>query len=172
MKKYDKAVESFTKATEIEPFNADYFAALALALYKTGKTEDAFNALSNSFLLDSKSYLYYRCLGTIRLKIAKKNKEKCDSGLAEIFNKAVDLTPIDLDWQMSNSYVRRAEYYLYIGELDDALKDLNDSIKLRKDNETAWFYFSKYYEKIGNNKEGKRYLKKAIEIGYTPEQDD
>jgi len=173
MKEYKKAIEDTSKAIELDPDNTSYYVRKAFSLHMAGKTNLALEQLKIAYELGVNDELYYRTLGIIRLKVAKKSCVSCDSELLDLFTQAVGLSKLsDSTFEKSITYMRRAEYYLYVGELDKALPDLNQSIDFNEQNEYAWYYLSKYYELVGDISESERCLRKAEEQGYIPEDGD
>ena len=156
MKRYEEALEDSTKAIELEPENAEYLAFNAYSLFKRNQYIDSVLAINKSISLDPNLGYAYRVRGKIELKNAKLNSMPCIQSVLDDLNQAILL---DKDSSKSSYHFHtRAEYYLYVGEDEKAYADLQEALKLNDQNEYAYFYLSKYWERKGNIEEARKIL--------------
>ncbi len=144
----EKGYSIISKAIELEPNNSkSYFWRSLLGLDKDEAYEDICRAIS----LDSNNAYYY-------LYRAFYFKEKTD--VEKDLTKSIDLEP---DW-VDDPICLRSMYYADIGEIEKALDDHNNLIKLypRK------YYFGKllYLKSLGKIDEAIKAGETAIKNGY------
>jgi tetratricopeptide (TPR) repeat protein len=169
---YHKAIHDLKNAIEINPENVDYYSSTAFCLYKIGETDLAFENLDKAFSLNENSPSCYRVRALINLKMAKRNKKNRDQHILDDFNRSIELAKEQKDNTLYLCYSYRAEYYIYINELDKAYDDLRASLDSNEQFYLTWFYLAKYHEEKGHAQEYEQCFNKAKEYGYIPDEDD
>jgi len=168
-KKYGEAIADHERAIELDPKHARSYAWLSYALYKkTGKTDEAFNALEKALTLDREEAFCYAYRGMINLKEAKRNGNKFIPEVSDDFDKA---EYYEKCYRLFERYTDFAEYYLHIDEVDKAFAYLEKALAENKQYGRAWYYLAKYHEAKGDEKESEHYMVKASEYRFIPDDD-
>jgi tetratricopeptide (TPR) repeat protein len=170
LKEYEKAIADHSKAVELEPDNAEYYLSLARVLCRVSNFDSALANLNIAMSLDRELAKCYNVRGFIGLIKAKQDKAECQSDVLNDLNKAIELSKNDVfSFQF---YTDRAEYYLYVNEPDKAFDDLQKVFTYGKENGRMLFFMARYFKIKGNNQEYERYMTKAKEYGYIPDDSD
>lgn len=84
-KQYQRALDDFTKAIELNPRELTYYSELAYVNMRVGRNQEAIDVLKKSLKIDAEYAEGYRLIGVAYLQL-KQNAEAC-----EYFNKAKEL---------------------------------------------------------------------------------
>jgi tetratricopeptide (TPR) repeat protein len=150
---YDKAIECFTEAIELEPDEADFYYWRGRSYYEKKRYDEAIEDFTEAIRLEPNEAGFYWWRG-------RAYYEKADYGKAiEDFTKAIKLKPDDayIYWWRGRARYRK-------GEHNESIQDFTEAIKLKPDD--ADFYGWRggaYYEK-GKYDEAIHDLTKAIEL--------
>ena len=152
---YDKAIESFTNAVNINPNNVTALNMRGLAYIQKGNSNKALNDFSKAIEIDSSCIDAYNNRGTIYASNKKYEKALND------FNRILELDP------------KSPEAYYNIGMLNQMKNDykssllyFSESIKYsqKKPNDITYYYRGYSYYMLGNYKEAVKDFSTAIKI--------
>jgi tetratricopeptide (TPR) repeat protein len=139
---YERAIEYFRKALEIEQnhYNSNLYIGLSLA--SLGKYEESLEYINKPFLLDSveNKPKIYGFLGSIYFDLADFEKS------AQYYTKRIEINP------KATSYLGRGKSTARIGEYGKAIEDFNRAIELGEETSEVYFergtayYFMRNYE--------------------------
>ena len=90
-KQYQRALDDFTKAIELNPRELTYYSELAYVNMRVGRNQEAIDVLKKSLKIDAEYAEGYRLIGVAYLQL-KQNAEAC-----EYFNKAKELGDTNVD---------------------------------------------------------------------------
>jgi serine/threonine protein kinase/tetratricopeptide (TPR) repeat protein len=136
---YERAVDEFQRATEIDPANDDAIRELASAYEKLGKTSEAEAAYQRAIELRPKSWLGYNRLG-----IFQHNQGRYEDA-ANAFQHVIQLAP-----DSYRGYSNLGGAYLALGRYSDAIPKFEQSAEIRptafcySNLATAYFYQKRY----------------------------
>jgi len=164
LNEYDKAITDFTKAIELEPNDACFYEDLGAVLCGTGEIEKALECIEKGLQIDSNEASLYSARGYANLKKAKRSEITCSPSVLEDFNKGIDSTTL--------GYNRRAAYYLYCDEYENAYADLQSALNISNTHGTTWYLLAQYYITQGNMEEYERCIRKSEEYRFIPTEDD
>ena len=153
LKQYDKAINDYTEAIEIDPDEDNYYFERASLYSDLGQFEKAINDYTKALKLnpnDSCSY-FNRAECYITLKQYKK--------AIDDYTKAMELDPND-----SDSYVRRAACYYVLQHYKKALEDYSKLIKLLPNEADYYNYRAGCYIALKQYKKAIGDYDKAIEL--------
>lgn len=141
-KNYDKAMEAFSKAIELDSKNAHAYASRGYLHRDIEKYEDGLRdlneALSIGFADDLLTAEVLASRGEIQVKL--KNYDKAFQDL----DRAINTWPKD-----SDIWVKRGYAYYQIKKYEKAVKDLNIAIGLNKQNSGAYFWRGVTFHDLG-----------------------
>ncbi|MBM25004.1 MAG: hypothetical protein CL760_04810, partial [Chloroflexi bacterium] len=139
-----KAIDSYTKATEIDPKYAKAYFNRALCYSKLGEDEKAIEDYSKYIELkpDYSGAYFNRALCYSKLGE--------DEKAIEDYNKAILLYP-----KYINAYFNRALCYSKLGEHEKAIEDYSKAIELKPDDAGAYNNRGLSYGKLGKHEEAK-----------------
>ena len=177
-----KKIEYFTKATQLNPNLAEAYEKRAIHYYFQWQFDKAIQDYTRVIELKPKGVNAYLMRGLAYLK-----KEHGEGYKAEIKNLAFHLSKkkvrefsesleraidnfsraIELDPQLANAYSYRAEAYRIKGMVEDAFRDSETVIQLRKSQQStarAYATRAKIYRKMGQDKLSEANLRKSVEL--------
>ena len=157
---YEKAIECFTKAIEIDP---NYFRSYQVRghCYNELKNYDlALKDFNKAVELASKPNDKYDAY-LERWKFYFQ-QEKFDLSIQDL-NKAIETNP---DTIVSIAYVDRGKCYLAIGENEKALQDFNKAIEIISFDGRAYYYRGLCYQKLGDEGKAHADFARAKELYY------
>ena len=96
LKKTDKAVETFTKAAELDPNPASAYFNLCATQYNSGNTQGALAACDKAIAADPNKADAYFIKGSLMMGDSKQDKDgklQAPAGTAEALNKYLELAP-------------------------------------------------------------------------------
>ncbi|MGE5397233.1 MAG: tetratricopeptide repeat protein [Chitinophagales bacterium] len=126
--KYKKAIFDFTRATEIDPSNAEYYYFLSNAYHLNKQYENSIEAIKKAINLDPNNSKYYYCLNNTYFVIEQYSKS------IQAIKKAIDLNP-----ENSVFYDCLGSSFYKIKNYKKAIKAILKAIEL--DPNTAEFYY-------------------------------
>ena len=137
---YERAVDEFQRATEIDPANDDAIRELASAYEKLGKTSEAEAAYQRAIVLRPNSWLGYNRLGIFLM-----NNQARYEDAASAFQHVIQLAP-----DSYRGYSNLGGAYLALGRYSDAIPKFERSAEIRptafsySNLATAYFYQKRY----------------------------
>ena len=126
---YDRAIEDFNKAIELDPIHANTYHLRGHAYYNKGDHDLAIEDCNKSLELKPDNADAHSIRGN-----AYHNKGDHDRAI-EDYNKTIELDP-----ENSSAYCNRGLAFGNKGEYDRANEDCNKSLELKPDNADAYFY--------------------------------
>jgi tetratricopeptide (TPR) repeat protein len=169
LKEYEKAIADFSKAIEYDNNNAQYYAHLARTLCRVGDTKGALENVQKAMTLDNDLVDCYNVRGFINIKIAKRTKTQCTPDVLDDLNKAIKLAK---DESIIRCYADRTQYYLYVGDYENAYSDIKKMLTLDSNDGRVYFFLAQYYRAKGDTKEYENCLAKSKEYKFIPDEDD
>ncbi len=150
---YDKALEYFQKAIELNPKNDDAYSGMGVSYYQQKEYDIAIESYQKAIELNPKNDNGYLIIGG-----SYYNKEEYDRAL-EYFQKAIELSP-----KNDNAYGAMGVYYNNKGEYDKAIEYFQKAIELNPKSYSTYYNIGFAY----NNKEeydsALEYFQKTIEL--------
>ncbi len=150
----DEAIEDYNRVIELKPERVNPYVMRGLAYLKKGHGEGFFAEL-------------HRLARRIRKAPPSESREYLERAIAD-FSRAIELDP-----QLAKSYSYRAEAYLFRGMIDQAIRDANMAIQLRKDpHSTAVAYATRaeIYRRLGQYDLYETDVRRAAELDpYSPD---
>ena len=148
----NKAIEQWTKATQLNPNDPDYFFNLGVAYFELKKYIEAIDALTRTLAICPIYYKANLILGTAYLKIRKFESARKHIERSLIVNK--------------NSLLA----YLNLGAVNSILKDYKNgiamfekAIELAPQEASAYMGLAKIYATLDNTEKANYYFKKVIQ---------
>ena len=151
----DQAVQSFTKAIELEPNNASFYAKRANSFILDGKPKEALDdcAKAKELGLENSPLLYSQLMANVSLRKYDESIKLCNRLLKE-------------DQERRNQYLlNRATIYRKTGNKSEALLDLDSILEKEPNNMRALESRTFVYYIQGRVKEANQEIKKAEAIG-------
>ena len=150
---YDKAIEIFKKAVELNPDNELNWHWLGPSYNKNGQYQEAINSLLKAVELNPNDYLNWHWLG---------NSYNQNGQYQEAINsllKAVELNSNDeYNWYwLGNSYNKNGQY-------QEAINSLLKAVELNLDDYLNWHWLGNSYYENGQYQEAINSLLKAVEL--------
>ena len=152
-RKYDEAIEEYSRAIELKPDYAPIYSIRGYAYRIKGDFEDAIKDYNKLIELKPDNADAYCDRG-----IAYSKKGKFARAIQD-FNKAIELKP-----NLADTYNGRGLMYHQMNELDQALQDFNKAIELRPDFAKAYNNRSTVYKDKGDIDKALEDTSKAIEL--------
>jgi tetratricopeptide (TPR) repeat protein len=155
-KQYDRAIEDYNKAIELNPGDARVYVGRAAVYSMNGQYDRVVEDCSKALELDPKLADAYINRGR-----AYFGKQQYDRAI-EDYNKAIDLDP-----KYARGYHNRGNAYIGKKQYSRAIEDYNKAIEL--DQKYAASYYNKacVYSLMNNTQESCRWLGTAVEKGFT-----
>lgn len=185
---YDKAIEIFKKAVEINPNDDDSWRLLSNSYNRNGQIEEAIKYYLKAAELnpdDSRNWF--------NLGISYSNNEQYKEAINS-FLKVVELNPDDsYSWYgLGNSYIKNEQVedaiksllkatelnsndyqswldlaisYIHNEQYEEAMNSFIEATKLNQDNNINWYAIGDLFYIQGAYEEATEYLKKSIELG-------
>jgi tetratricopeptide (TPR) repeat protein len=158
VKKYEEAINIFTKAIELNPKYAEAFAARGLAYSQLNNYKQAFDDLNIAIEQDPKNVEFYYARAAVYLKSGKHQRSIEDLG------KVIELNPkLTVD-----AYSLRGIVYYDLGNYNQAIRDYSKAIELdpkdKQNDARVYIYRGLAYGKMGNYNQAMKDLNRAIEL--------
>lgn len=152
---YDKALTDYNKALELEPDNASYYLKRAnLFRLKFKKFDRAILDFDKAIQLEPYSSTLYSHRAISELfDLGLKDKANQD------FNKAIDLDPED-----RGNYYYRIKSFIFYEDFENALKDIQKTILLDKNDPEGYYDLFVIYKKQNKYLQALLQISKAIEL--------
>ncbi|MBN2778832.1 MAG: tetratricopeptide repeat protein [Bacteroidales bacterium] len=153
---FDKAIQNYEKAIELNPECIKCYSHLARAHYELGDNDKAWQVVSKGFELSDTTAHLYMTRGLIY-----QAKKDADNAMFD-FTKAIQLDKNNTDY-----LITRANFYIQTNQVHFAYSDLSDAIKLEP--EVAEYYYYRAYILMGLNilDEALLDIDKAISLDQT-----
>jgi tetratricopeptide (TPR) repeat protein len=151
---------------------ARYYAELSFLYYKDNNLLMASDSLLMAMSEDNKNAWCYNYRGLINLIKMILKKEDDQIKLEEIkndFEEAIRLKPGP---HSCRCYTNLAMYYLYVGNYDEAHKNLDEADRIYGGYGRALFYQVQYYKKIGNKGKSNYYENELNKHKYEQDIED
>ena len=152
-KKWDEAIEAFTRAIELKPDFVKAYNNRGFAYTEKGEYDRAIEDLNKAIELDPSDAYAYTNRG-----VAYSKKGEHDRAL-EDYNKAIELDPND-----ANAYSNRGNAYSEKGEYDRAIEDHNKAIEFKPDDAEIYSNRGVAYQGKGEYDRAIKDYNKAIEL--------
>ena len=149
----EKAVESFSKAIDLDPGFTQAYAALGAAYDKRGQYDKAIDSCNEALEIDPINATAYNNRG-----IAFRNKGQHDKAIAD-YDKALEIDP-----NFAESYNGRGNVYVSTGEYDKAIADYNKALEINPGYVKAYADRGTTYGHKGQYDKAIADLKKALEL--------
>ncbi len=153
---YREALQDFSRALEIDPFDADLYNKRALAYEGMGRLDLAIADYDRSLSLNPSSSDTYNNLGVLYAK------QKAYAKAIESFDRALSLKPNDTD-----SLVNRGMAYGLTGSFDQALQDFDRAVALAPNLAAGYYARGKLYLKMGRQDPAAADFSQACRLGIT-----
>ena len=153
-KSYDNAVADFTRSLELKPEETDVLLRRGNAYFWAGDLERAMQDYDKGIQLDPKEANFYKGMAKVFFK-----RGEPDRALEEA-NRALAIKPL------AGAFNVRGDIYRGKGDLDGAIKDYDECIKIAPEqvNMDAYFGRGMAYKAKGDMKRAAEDLKKAVEL--------
>ena len=154
MRKFDEAIENFTKAIELDPLSSHFFHLRAISFGESKNYSKAIEDMEKAIDLDSSFPIYFVHLGNLLRKI-QKNEEAIVQ-----FKKA-----ISIDQNYGNAFNSLAFVYLDLKNYEAAVEAFKEAIKISSN----YIFYSNLgfaYSKWKKYDQAIEQYEKAIEIKY------
>ena len=150
---YDKAIEIFKKAVELNPNEWLNWHWLGTSYNKNGQYQEAINSLLKAVELNPNEWLNWHWLGT-SYNYNRQYQEAINSLL-----KAIELNPDDyFNWHwLGTSYLNLEDY-------DNAVNSFNKSIKINPNGPYTWNDYGVALQRLNRIEEARNAYNKALEI--------
>jgi tetratricopeptide (TPR) repeat protein len=138
---YEKAVDQFTKAVQLDPGEQMAYTGLATSYERLGKRDEAEATYQKVVELRPKYWLGYNLLGAFYLRQAEYDKS------AAMFQKVIEVAP-----ESFRGYANLGAIYLAEGKYQEAIQPLNVALRLRPTEATysnlgtAYFHLRRFSE--------------------------
>jgi tetratricopeptide (TPR) repeat protein/predicted Ser/Thr protein kinase len=138
---YEKAVDEFTRALQLDPSSDGAYTGMASAYERLGKLNDAEKTYQQVINLLPRYWKGYNQLGIFYFRQAQFDKG------AAMFQKVTELTPDSF-----RGYANLGGLYLAEGKYEEAIRPLNESLRIRATGATysnlgtAYFHLRKFRE--------------------------
>ena len=133
-KNYDKAIEEFTQAIQLDPNNAKYYNNRCTTFISSGKYDAAIEDCNTAIKLNPKYAFAYNNRG-----LAFYNKNEYNKAISD-FSQAINLDP-----KYAMPYNNRGQTYEALGKHDQAIADYNQAIQLNAKSSLAYFNRGNFY---------------------------
>ncbi len=153
-KDYDKAIEFFTRAIEIDRGSHKYFDKRGLAYLFHERSAEAIEDFSTSLQIDSNNADAYNNRG-----LAFGLQGDLDRALSD-FNKA-----ISLDQNFGQAYLNRGSIYIQFKNNDSAMNDFTRAIKLEPQNPEIFYNRARLNYTMDNYQKAIDDFSEAIKLG-------
>ena len=150
---YDKAIEIFKKAVELNPDNELNWHWLGPSYNKNGQYQEAINSLLKAVELNPDDYLNWNWLGSSYNQNGQ-YQEAINSGL-----KATQLNP---DYA-GNWYSLGCSYY-FNNQYQEAINSLSKAVELNPDNDCYWYFLGSSYLNFEDYNNAVYSFERSIEI--------
>lgn len=150
---YDKAIECYEKAIELNPEYAMAYNNRGYSYNKLGEEEKAIEDYSKAIEINPEYALAYSNRG-----ISYSNKGEEEKAM-EDYNNAIELNP-----EYVRAYNNRGYSYSNMGEEEKAIEDYNKAIELNPEYAMAYNNRGISYRNIGEEEKAIEDYKKAIEL--------
>jgi tetratricopeptide (TPR) repeat protein len=151
---FDKAIQDYSKVLELKPKAANAYLMKGLAYFKKEYGEGYSTEIKNLAFHLSKQEVP---------EFSKSLERAIDN-----FSHAIDLDP-----QLASAYSYRAKAYRIKGMLEEAVRDSNMVIQLRRDQQStarAYATLAKIYRKLGQDELSEANYRKSVELDpYSPD---
>jgi len=150
LKEFERAIEDFSKAIELDPNDAEAYYNRGLAYAKLGKYEQAIKDYDKAIELNPALADAYYNRGVAYVKLNKHEQA------IEDFSKAIELNPA-----LAEAYYNRGLTYAKLNQYEQAIKDYDKAIELNPTLAEAYANIGIAYLKIRRYEEAARDLKRA-----------
>ena len=150
---YEKAVESYSAAIDMQPNNAYFYNARGCAYNGLGEYEKAISDFDKAIKLDSEFVDAYNNRGYAYGSLGKYEKAISD------FDKAIELGP-----ELIEAYSNRGYTYNGLGEYEKAISDFKKAIELNPKQANPYKHYGCLWKKRGDFAKALELLTKAIEL--------
>ncbi len=152
-KQYRQAVESYTKAIELQRNVVGFYSRRGDAWFELGENDQAIDDYNRAIELEPEDWTSYNNRGYIYDKMGKHNEALEDFGYA-----------IKIQPQEAIPYNNRGNVYEELGIYDKAISDCESAIKLSPEMSAPYNNQGHAYLKLGNYDKAIESLKRAIEL--------
>lgn len=149
---FDSAIESFSKASELDPQNPSFPYNKARARYLQKDYSNALKDCDTAISLDSNDYAYYLLRGSIKRHLSDNN------GALEDYTRVIELKPDE-----SQAYYNRALVKNELGDKSGAIQDYIESTRI-KPNVNAYNNLACLYLENKDKVTALSYIEKAISL--------
>ncbi len=157
---HDEAIESFTKAIELDPKDALAYTNRGAAYGILGNYRQAIEDYDRAIELDPKDARAYYNRGIAYGGLGNYKQAIRDYG------RAIELNP-----EYVAAYINRGYAYASLGNYRQAIEDFDRAIELDPKEAMAYYNRGAVYRKLGNYKQAFRDLKIAARLGHEGAQD-
>ena len=163
--KYGEAVPLLERSLSIRP-TGNAYSNLATAYFQMHRYAECAENCEKAVKLDAKSYMLWGNLGDAYYFAPGRRAEA-----AAAYGTAISLGKELLEKNPRDAQVLSslAMYYAMRGERQDALRDLNASLRLEPKQPNLQFNAGIAYQQLGDTKRALDSLEKAIQLGMAPE---
>ena len=151
--KFEKAIEAYEKAIEIDLDSDIACYNIGLAYAKLSKFEKAIEAYEKAIEIKPDSHEAYYNMGVAYFRLGKYQKE------IEAYKKAIEIKP-----DSHEAYDNMGAAYTELGEFKEAIEAHEKAIKIKPDSHKAYCNMGVAYARLSKFKEAIEAYKKAIEI--------
>jgi superkiller protein 3 len=151
---FSNAVQSYRRATELDPASADTALGLANAAFSADMKKDAVNAFTlgiQKFPKDARFPLHYALM---LLKEADSGDSTAGQHAEELLTSAVKMDP-----KLVEAHYQLAELALKSGDTTHALREYETAVTLNPQNAKAHFGLAKACRRLGRTAEASRETK-------------
>lgn len=151
--KYDDAVQSYTKALDIEPKSITAFTKRAETYETLNNFDKAVEDYEKAIVFDADNTELYFKAGKVYVKLHKPDKA------IELFSKA-----INIDVKYLDAYHQRAQIYFAIGDHYKAIEDYNKILYYDNDDFSSYYKRAVVADSLGFLQKAEVDYEKAIDI--------
>lgn len=150
---YDRAIDSYTKALELNPELAEAYLMRGSAYFDKGNYDLSIADYDRAIALNPRYVEAY-----VNRGVSYENKKNYDAAISD-YSKAIEFNP-----RYVKAYVNRGSAYESKGNYDAAFRDYNTAISLDPRDATAYYYRGGAYDNQHKTNEAIKDYNKAIEL--------
>ncbi|MCY4046693.1 MAG: tetratricopeptide repeat protein [Candidatus Dadabacteria bacterium] len=151
--KYEKAIESYTRAIKINPQYATAYINRGNCYFQIKDREKAISDYTGAIEIDPQHAMAYNNLGTCYFQIGENEKAISD------YTRAIEIDP-----QCAMAYGNRGDCYSKIGENEKAISDYTNAIEIGPQDTVAYYNRGYCYSQIEEYQKAISDYTRAIEI--------
>ncbi|WP_371381618.1 tetratricopeptide repeat protein [Sporomusa aerivorans] len=156
-REYDKAIDAFSKAANLDVKNTEYIYQIAYTNSEKGDYNQAIAAMTKAIELNPKEAFFYHERAYAHIKARNAQLALEDE------NKAIQINP-----KKAILYAGRGNAYAIMGKYEEAITDFQKCFELKGNPLDSAFNLGQTYELMGRGAEALKYYKMVVEYPNLP----